>query len=43
VALLSPARGSEYSALVLFDPPLCQPGKGHSEFETAAKQISAVT
>ena len=42
-ALLSPAKGSEYSALVLFDPPLCQPGKGHSEFETAAKQISAVT
>ena len=42
-ALLSPARGSGYSALVLFDPPLCQPGKGHQEFETAAKQISALT
>ncbi|MCY3562107.1 MAG: alpha/beta hydrolase [bacterium] len=42
-ALLSPAKGSGYSALVLFDPPLCQPGKGHSEFETAAKQTSALT
>ena len=42
-ALLSPTKGSGYSALVLFDPPLCQPGKGHSEFETAAKQISALT
>ena len=28
---------------MLFDPPLCQPGKGHQEFETAAKQISALT
>ncbi len=41
-ALLSPAKGGGYSALVLFDPPLCQPGKGHYEFETAAKQISAL-
>ena len=41
-ALLSPAKGSGYSALVLFDPPLCRPGKGHYEFEMAAKQISAL-
>ena len=28
-----PSRGSNYSALVLFAPPLCNPGPGYREFE----------
>lgn len=36
VSLLSPVRGVHYSALVLFDPPLCKPGRSHKEFEAAA-------
>ena len=42
-ALLSPARGGGYSALVLFDPPLCKPGRNHADFESAAKQTAALT
>ena len=42
-ALLSPARGRGYSALVLFDPPLCKPGRSHEDFESAAKQTAALT
>ena len=36
VSLLSPVRGVHYAALVLFDPPLCKPGRSHKEFEAAA-------
>ena len=36
VSLLSPVRGGRFSALVLFDPPLCKPGRSHKEFEAAA-------
>ena len=36
VSLLSPVRGVHYSALVLFDPPICKPGRSHEEFEAAA-------
>ena len=42
-SLLSPARGGGYSALVLFDPPLCKPGRSHADFDTAAKQTAALT
>ncbi len=42
-SLLSPAMGSGYSALVLFDPPLCKPGRSHADFDTAAKQTAALT
>jgi pimeloyl-ACP methyl ester carboxylesterase len=40
VTLLSPARGRRYSALVLYDPPLCKPGRSHREFEEAAVQAA---
>ena len=43
VSLLSPLRGSRYSALVLFDPPLCKPGRGYQEFEAAAIQQAGLT
>ncbi len=36
VSLMSPLQGGRYSALVLFDPPLCKPGRSHREFEEAA-------
>ena len=32
VTLLSPLHGNRYSALVLFDPPVCKPGRSHREF-----------
>ena len=43
VTLLSPTRGSEYSARVLFDPPLCKPGRNLKDFEDAAIRLSAIT
>ncbi len=36
VSLLSQARGRDYSALVLFDPPLCKPGRSYEEFDAVA-------
>lgn len=39
--LLSPNKGGDLAARVLFDPPLCKPGRGHKEFEEAAKHLSA--
>ncbi len=41
VSLLSSTRGAPYSALVLFDPPLCKPGRGLQEFEMAANKAAA--
>ena len=38
--LLSESKGSEYSALVLFDPPLCKPGRNFREFEEAAIRMA---
>lgn len=40
ITLLSPARGRHYSAMVLYDPPLCKPGRSHREFEEAAVQAA---
>ena len=40
ISLLSPAHGRRYSALVLYDPPLCKPGRSHREFEEAAVQAA---
>ena len=42
VTLLSPTRGARYSALVLYDPPLCKPGRSHREFEESAAQIAGL-
>jgi len=39
--LLSPTEGSRFSALVLFDPPLCKPGKSYEEFDAAAIRTAA--
>ncbi len=36
VSLLSPVRGERFSGLMLFDPPLCKPGRSYEEFEQAA-------
>ena len=41
--LLSWGKGSEYVARVLFDPPLCKPGRGYQEFEEAASRLAAMT
>ena len=43
IALLSPARGSGWSALVLFDPPLCKPGASFEEFDAAAMRAAEMT
>ena len=40
--LLSPNKGSEFSALVLFDPPLCRPGASYEEFDAAAMRTAAM-
>lgn len=38
--LISESKGSEYSALVLFDPPLCKPGRNFRDFEEAAIRMA---
>ncbi len=40
--LLSPGNGSAYSALVLFDPPICKPGASYEEFDAAATRAAAM-
>ena len=40
VSLLSPTHGSPYVARVLFDPPLCKPGRNYADFEEAANRTS---
>jgi len=42
-ALLSPSVAVSYAALVLFDPPLFQPGVGQRVFESACRQAVART
>ncbi len=41
VTLMSPAKGSGYEALILFDPPLCKPGRNYEDFENAALRTAA--
>ena len=43
VSLLSPMKGSEYSARVLFDPPLCKPGRSLRAFEEATGRLAEAT
>lgn len=43
ITLLSRGKGSEYAARVLFDPPLCKPGRDHQGFEEATSRIAAMT
>lgn len=40
--LLSPTYCGRYSALVLFDPPLCKPGATYDEFDAAATRSAAM-
>ena len=40
--LLSPNKGSEFAARVLFDPPLCKPGRSYQDFEAAANRLAAL-
>ena len=39
-ALHLPSRGSSYSALVLFTPPLCNTGSGYGEFELLCRRTA---
>ena len=42
VSLLSPTKGEGYSARILFDPPLCKPGRSYEEFDLVASKTSAM-
>ncbi len=39
-ALHLPSRGSRYSALALFTPPMCNPGSGYREFELLCRRTA---
>ena len=43
VSLLSPARGREFVARVLFDPPLCEFGPAREEFADVARRAATTT
>ncbi len=43
ISLLSATKGSDYKARVLFDPPLCKPGRSYFEFEKATARVVALT
>ena len=43
ISLLSPRKGRDFAARVLFDPPLCKPGRDHREFEEAASTLSSIS
>ena len=38
--LLSPKKGSDFAARVLFDPPLCKPGRSYKDFEDIATRMA---
>ncbi len=40
--LLSPTRGIGFAARVLFDPPLCKPGRSYQDFEEAANRVASM-
>ena len=42
ISLLSPARGGDFAARLLLDPPLCTPGRSYEEFDTAATRTAAI-
>ena len=43
ISLLSPTKGSGFEARILFDPPLCKPGRSFFDFEEAAALLVALT
>ena len=42
ISLLSPTKGIGYQALVLFDPPLCKPGRSYEDFDEASERAAAM-
>ena len=40
--LVSPTKGSRHAALILFDPPLCKPGRSYVDFDTAATRAAGL-
>lgn len=43
ISLLSPTKGSGFEARILFDPPLCKPGRSYFDFEEAVERVAAMT
>ena len=43
ISLLSPTKGSGFEARILFDPPLCKPGRNYFDFEEATALLVALT
>ena len=43
ISLLSPTKGSGFEARVLFDPPLCKPGRSYFDFEEATERVVGMT
>lgn len=43
VSLFSSADANSLAAQVLFDPPLCKPGRSQTEFDNAAERAAALT
>ena len=43
ISLLSPTKGSGFEARILFDPPLCKPGRSYFDFEEATARVVAMT
>ena len=43
VTLLSPNKGSDFAARVLFDPPVCKPGRSLQGFEAATSRLAQMT
>ena len=41
--LLSPQKGRDFAARVLFDPPLCKPGRSYKDFEDVAIRLAKRT
>ena len=42
-ALLSPGKGGDLAGRVLFDPPVCKPGRGLQQFEEATTRLAKLT
>ena len=42
ISLLSSLRGERFSAMVLYDPPICKPGRSLREFEQASERAAAM-
>lgn len=43
ISLLSQTKGSGFEARILFDPPLCKPGRNYFDFEEATALLVALT